>query len=169
MTTRTRVGVVLLALAQGLSGCGGSGSSPTPLAPSPVSQQGVPPQATPLPGFFYGGGYTLKGVTLFGVVSEATPTGQAPIADVSVYCDACGAFGHTWTKTDANGYYSFSGDLDSGGGVWLSGTPTPLKVEKEGYQDPPGLPSSARLPSGPGWREVLINGDTRLDIQLVRR
>jgi hypothetical protein len=34
------------------------------------------------------------------------------------------------------------------------------------FEDPPGLPRSLW---GPGWREVQIDGDTRLDIELVRR
>jgi hypothetical protein len=37
MTNRTRMGIVLLVLAQGLAGCG-SGASSTPSAPSPVPQ-----------------------------------------------------------------------------------------------------------------------------------
>jgi hypothetical protein len=38
MTNRTPTGIVLLVLAQGLAGCGGSGASSTPSAPSPVPQ-----------------------------------------------------------------------------------------------------------------------------------
>jgi Carboxypeptidase regulatory-like domain len=48
-------------------------------------------------------GVTLRiAHTLSGVVYEVTPAGQAPIADVSVYCDSCGEFGHTFARTDAN-------------------------------------------------------------------
>jgi len=42
MTNRTRTGIVLLVVAQGLAGCGGSGALSTPSAPSPV------PQPTPI-------------------------------------------------------------------------------------------------------------------------
>jgi hypothetical protein len=49
---------------------------------------------------------SLSGVTLYGVVFELTPTGQMPLADTQVYCDACGEFGHTSAFTDANGFYS---------------------------------------------------------------
>jgi hypothetical protein len=153
-----RTGVLALMLAAGLAGCNDATSS-SPTAPS--AQQAVPPPAVPPPGFGYAGGYTLKGVALFGIVSEMTPTGPGPIADVSVYCDACGEFGHTWLRTDGSGYYSFSADLDSGGGIWLSTGPTVLLVAKEGYQDPVGLP--------PGERRVMITADTQFDIQLVRR
>ena len=84
-----------------------------------------------------------------------------PVADVSIYCDACGESGHSWLRSDVNGYYSFSGDLDAGGGIWLSTGPTLLLVAKEGFQDPPMV--------SPGRREVRIDGDTRFDIELVRR
>src|SRR5687768_14272471 len=73
--------------------------------------------------------YVLYGVTLFGVVSEETSGGQTPIGGVRIYCDACGEFGHTDSLTDANGYYSFTGDLAHGGGIWLApGYTTPLLV-----------------------------------------
>ena len=75
-----------------------------------------PQQATTSPASCYNGGITLTGVTLFGVVSETTPNGQAPLADQAE------------------------------------------------------LPTrSACLPSGAGWREVTINGDTRFDMELVRQ
>ena len=164
MTRRTLSGIVPLMLALGAVGCSGSTVPTSMTAPSPTSAQAAPPS-----GWVYGTGFTLTGVSLFGVVSEPTPNGQAPIAGVMVYCDVCGEFGHTAVTTDANGYYSFNGDLASGGGVWLSGPATALLVSKEGYQDPPGMTRPAPpLPSGPGWRAVLINGDTRFDTQLVR-
>lgn len=167
MTGRNLARVVLLVIAQGLAGCGGSVSSITPLAPTPVPVQAVPP-ASPT-GWSYGNGYVRTGVTLFGEVFEATPTGRAPIAGAEIYCDACGEFGHTFLKTDANGYYQFSGDFSAGGGVWLNGATTPLNVGKEGYRDPDALPTpTSHLPGGQGWREVRINGDTRFDIELVR-
>jgi hypothetical protein len=97
-----------------------------------------------------------------------TPTGLVvPVLGVSVYCDACGEVGHTTRTTDASGFYSFSGDIARGGGVWISaGIATPLIVTKEGYRDPPGLPPG---PVSQGWREVTVKGDTRFDIQLVPR
>jgi len=101
-------------------------------------------------------GVTLRiAHTLSGVVYEVTPAGQVPIADVSVYCDSCGEFGHTFARTDANGFYSFSGVFNGS---------NPLIVAKAGYRDPPGLPSGPVL----GWRVVTVGGDTRFDIQLVR-
>jgi hypothetical protein len=50
---------------------------------------------------------------------------------------------------------------------------TSIQVSKQGYEDPAGLPalfSPYAVPGvSDGWRDVKINGDTRLDIQLVRR
>ena len=63
----------------------------------------------------------------------------------------------------------FCGDLAQGGGVWVNrGEPTRIVVDyyNKEYEDPPGLPPNRH---GPGWREVLIDGDTRFDIELVRR
>jgi hypothetical protein len=104
------------------------------------------------------------------VVYESTPTGRVPIPGVRVYCELCGRDTHTFATADANGFYIFPGDLASGGGVWLSGGPTPVLVEDDGYRDPTGLPSFPGVcPPGFSCREVLINGDTRFDIELVRR
>jgi hypothetical protein len=166
LLNRTLTGLLLIVLAAGLAGCDGT----NPTSPTPLAQQIIPPPAARRSGSSYGEGYTLTGVTLSGIVFEPTPTGQVPVADVTVYCDACGEVGHTWMRTDANGYYSFTGDVDAGGGIWLSRNPTPLWVGKEGYQDPQGPPPrSTTLPSGPGWREVRITGDTRFDIELARQ
>ena len=95
--------------------------------------------------------------TLSGVVFELTAMGRTPIQGVSVYCDSCGdPLGHTSSDTDANGFYSFS---------WTANGQTPLIVRKEGY----GL--AGDLPAGPvnGWIVAAVNGDTRFDIELVRR
>jgi hypothetical protein len=159
MTNRRLTTIVLLLFAGELAiGCSGSSSAPT--APSTTPQAPLRyPNAT------------LTGVTLFGVVADVTPTGQRPIEGVAVYCDSCGAFGHALVNTDVNGYYSFSGDLARGGGVWVRArVPNLLIVSKAGYQDPPELPAlSALVEDSAGAREVMINGDTRFDIQLVRR
>jgi hypothetical protein len=98
------------------------------------------------------------------VVFELTTAGRAPVEGVYVYCELCGAATHSWSSTDANGLYTFTG-------VWNAGMfPTSLSVEKAGYADPPGLPvMTPPNPSGAGWREVMVVGDTRFDIELVRR
>jgi hypothetical protein len=49
MINRTRAGIVLFVLAQGLTGCGGSDSMSTPLAPSVVPQSPSQPPPQPAP------------------------------------------------------------------------------------------------------------------------
>ena len=111
----------------------------------------------------------MVNVTLSGVVYEVTPTGRVPIEGVIFYSSeqALGA-------TDINGLFSVRP-------VWVcpcSWAPsvdaaiTAIYWEKDGYEDPAGQPDSIFCPgrvSGAGWRDVKINGDTRLDIELVRR
>lgn len=105
--------------------------------------------------------------TLSGVVSEVTPTGLVPLEGVRIEelsCDPAGPIGcpvhiSSAVVTDKNGFYSISG-LFSGTGnntVWAS---------KAGYQDSTtDLPACEAAPC----RIINVNGDTRLDIQLVRR
>jgi hypothetical protein len=170
MRQRTaRVGLVLLALAA--AGCGGSSPSSAvePVtAPTAVPQQPIvqsPPASSWLDGF------TLSNVALSGLVYEITPTGQiAPLAQLPVYCEKCGRQTHTWAYTDASGVYRFPSDPAQGGGIWLRpGVVTQISVVlRDGYTDPPGLPTLIGTAVN-GWREVLITGDTRFDIQLVKR
>ena len=178
MTTRRPpilAGLFLGVLAAGVSGCSDSGTSPSPVvsAPVPMAQPPLAACATSETSF-HGCGYTRRGVSLTGQVYELTPTGPVGIAGAAVYCEACGLQTHTWATTDSQGFYSFPADLANGGGVWLSpGFLTAIGVEHPGYQDPPGLlplrGPMFHIPSGPGWREVSIDGDTRFDIQLARR
>lgn len=100
------------------------------------------------------------------MVLEATSLAQVPVADVSVYCDACGEVGHTFATTDANGAYRFSGVLARGGGIWVNGSPTSLLVRKDGYavQKPSGT-----FPDGTGTISVMVRGDTTFDIVVVKR
>ncbi len=156
---RTVASLALAGLTLIVSACGSS----TLVAPSPV-----PPQAAlpiPVPTAAQGSwlsGYTLTSVSLSGVVYEETPTGRVGIAGAHVYCELCGEATHTWARADANGVYRFPEDAASGGGVWLRpGNTTAIGISHDGYQDPPGVLT--------GWRHVMISGDTRFDIQLVRR
>lgn len=157
----------LLSLAVGSAGCGGSDFSAAPLAPSPPQPQAA--GNTPGPGTWPSADYTLKGVSLSGVVYELTAAGRTPIAGAIVYCELCGEETHTFATANDDGFYHFSGDLATGGGVWLSpGVSTPISVGyyNKDYEDPPGLPATRQ---GPGWREVMIDGDTTFDIELIRR
>jgi hypothetical protein len=156
MINRTRTALVLSALACGLAiGCSASPSAPTAI-----------PLDVP--------GGTLLGVSLFGVVSEVIPTGLQPIKDITVSCDWCGRSGHARVITDANGNYRFSGDIAQGGGIWVrAGSSNLVVVITQEYVDPPGTDYAAVAEIDPlmdpaGARAVMINGDTRFDIQLVR-
>jgi hypothetical protein len=92
--------------------------------------------------------------TLSGLVYELTEAGQVPIEGVEVYCDSCGSpDGHTFVDTDADGFYSLS---------WTTNGVHPLLVRKAGY-----ALAVTRDPSG--RISATVNGDTRFDIQLVRR
>jgi hypothetical protein len=83
--------------------------------------------------------------TLSGTVTELTDTGERPVEAVSVY--RLVASGWRAATTDKSGFYQLAGMYD--------GTNTVTAV-KEGYQEQ-------------SRRDVAIKGDTRFDIQLVRR
>lgn len=158
MTNRIHTGFLLVVLAAGLAGC--DGARPRgPTAPSTLPPPQAPP-SSPIPHFL------VADVTLSGVVFEVTATGRVPIEGVLV------ANGEGWSGlTDANGFFSF-------GPVWVcpcrvgTGDPgtTSLWVGKDGYEDPAGQPAArAGGLTGPGYRDVMIDGDTRVELQLVRR
>ena len=127
------------------------------LAPTAVSRPPVSPAPTHT--------YTAD-VTLSGVVWERTETGSKPLQGASIYCDACGEYGHTTVTTDESGSYTFTG-------MWLLPfSAVPLHLEKDGYNDPPGLPplKSPFAGKGAGWREVMISStETQFDMDLIRR
>jgi hypothetical protein len=83
--------------------------------------------------------------TLSGVVTEVTPLGIVPLEGVAVYCGV-GNDSRT-ARTDRNGSYTLLGMFD--------GTGTVVTI-KEGYGEI-------------HHKNVLIKGETRFDIQLVRQ
>ena len=136
--------VLSLFISIGMSGCG----SPTgPTSPAVPPTAVIPP--TPVPQLTY---------TLSGVVSEVTAAGSVPAEGVRLYCDSCGSpDGHTFTSSDANGFYSFA---------WARNGVHPLLVWKDGYvvMDPSGA-----LADGRAVKNATVDGDTRFDIQIARR
>ena len=163
MKTRipTRAGLLLSVFA--VAGCSGGNSSTTAVAPSPVAPQTavVPAVAPAVPGSNWLDGYTLTAASLSGVVYEKTPAGNVPIPGAVVYCELCGKITHTWATADANGVYLFPGDLATGGGVWLSPKqPTPIVVRGVNFDEQTWLGRSLVVP---------MTGDTRFDVELVRR
>lgn len=113
--------------------------------------------------------------TLSGVVSEVTPTGLIPLEGASVHeysCEellpappffpgkGCLVVIFQTARTDKQGRYSFSG--------LYPGKENSIGVGKEGFEDPFGNSDGPEGP-GPNDQAVTIDGDTRLDVQLVRR
>ena len=148
MISRTNTWVLVWALATGVAGCDGA-NSPAPTAPAAVQAPLPTPAPTPTRAIFPPG--VLSAYTLSGVVFEVTATGGTPIEGVAVYCELCGEETHSWSVTDSSGIYSFTG-------VWTTpGVPTPVWFNKEGYTDPLGV------------RQVMVNGNTRFDVELVRK
>lgn len=94
---------------------------------------------------------------LAGVVFEVTSGAAVPVERASVYCDSCGDGGHSWLETDSQGRYAFP--------AVYNGT-TPIIITKDGYFV---VAPSRTLQDGSGMKDVLVNGDTRFDIELVRR
>jgi hypothetical protein len=129
-------------LAVVLSSCQGTSTIPT--SPTPTAAE-TPVATVPTASY-----------TLSGVVFEASATGRAPIEGVEVYCDSCGSpDGHTFVYTDANGFYRLE---------WAANGVHPLFVTKESYRHPNGAPLDDH-----GRIRATVNGDTRFDVELVRR
>ena len=82
--------------------------------------------------------------TLFGILTELTPSGPVPLSGVQVWRRV--TTGGRFTATDKDGLYSMPGLID--------GTDTVL-MSKDGYQS--------------HSQTLTTNGDTRFDVQLVRR
>ena len=152
MTTRVQLAIWLV-IFQLSTGCG-TGSSPMPSAPSSVPSApvvpSIPVQASTAAVF-------VPNITLSGVAYELVQGERVPIEGVDVYCEPCGESTHNWATTDSKGFYTFTG-------IW--GTSFPIRAGKKGYEDPPGARSAS---NGAGWRDVVINGDTQFDVQLVKK
>lgn len=160
MVKGVKAGRLLLVFTTTLGGCD---RAIVPLAPSALQPPAAIVAPRP-PGAWWPAGPFTADVTLSGVVFEVTPAGPVPIEGAWVYCELCGEQTHSWSLTDANGFYRFTG-------VWaLGGLPTSIWTGKDEFVDPVDLPRpTPPNPSGPGWTEVRIDGDTRFDMELVRR
>ena len=161
MDFRTSSRFLPVVMAMGLAACSGTSSS------SPTGPSTIQPQPTPRPNDH--GEYVVD-VILSGVVFEMTPAGRTPIAGVQFWSSE-----QAMGVTDANGVFRVRP-------VWVcpcewaplaEAGMTSIQVSKEGYEDPAGLPvlfSPYAVPGvSDGWRDVKITGDTRFDIELVRK
>jgi len=172
MTNRTHAGLLVLVLAAELAGCEGA-SSRSPTAPSgPQTQQTLRPT---------GSGpdtYQVADVILSGVVYEETPMGRVPIKGVLVRSDWFHMFPTPDAVTDSRGFFSFRPVWVCPCSVapWVDAGITAIWVDKDGYEVRAGEPTSTfndrpgtTAPPDSRLRDVRINGDTRFDIELVRR
>jgi hypothetical protein len=153
MTNRVQTGAFTLMLAAALAGCS-AGGPPLPTAPTFIEP---PPTVAAV---FWG----VEDVTLSGVVYEVTAAGRVPIQGVRVFISD-----DFDMATDSEGAFSFSP-------VWACG-PCPFSapsdgkstrawINKDGYVDSPAHQAD-HFPAG--VYQVYIKGDTRLDVELVRR
>ncbi len=167
MTNRTQTGLHLLILAATLSGCDGAPSPrPTPLPPQTPQTTGRGPDA-----------YSVAAVILSGVVYEVTPAGRVPIEGVRIVSDFFHVFPTPDAVTDSEGFFSFKRVwvCPCSWAPWVGAGITSILVEKDGYEIPAGQPASTfgRLNHDVRpdlrLRDVPIDGDTRFDVELVRR
>jgi hypothetical protein len=158
-----------------LAGCEGA-SSRSPIAPSTP-----PPQRTPRNAGSGPDTYDVADVILSGVVYEMTPMGRVPIEGVLVLSDWFHLFPAPSVPsvvTDSRGFFSFRPVwvCPCSWAPWVEAGITSIWVDKDGYEAPAGQPASIFgrrldpdvLPDG-RLRDVTINGNTRFDIELVRR
>ena len=162
MKLKPHTALFTLAIAAAFAAC--DAAHPTPTGPTRDAPTFRPPPTDS----DHNPAFQVADVTLSGVVFENTPAGRRPIEGVTV------ANGEgNYATTDASGFYSVRP-------LWVCFCPaqplveagtTFLWVTKEGYTDPPGTPASVFGPAvgGAGTRDVKIDGDTRFDIELVRR
>ena len=158
MAIRTSTRFLTMVLAMGLSACSGITSS------SPTGPSTIQPPPIPRPN---GSEYVVD-ATLSGVVYEVTPSGRVPIQGVFFYSsEVAGGL------TDINGVFKVRP-------VWVcpcewapsvESNMTAIAFSKSGYEDPAGLPESVFAFTGgsDGHRDVKIRGDTRIEVELVRK
>jgi hypothetical protein len=147
MTKRMQRGSLVLVVAAGLAGCHGT-SSLLPTAPSTGPFSPIPPVVA----------CAVADVTLSGVVSEATPTGPAPIEGARVFVSD-----DQDESTDAMGFFRVAPVT-----VCIPGQLV-IWVGKDGYAEVTEHPAGPGFGGVDGWRVVAIDGDTHLEITLVRR
>lgn len=169
---RTRAAIFIVVLASGLVACEGA-SSRSPTAPSTAQ-----PQQAPRPPGSGPDTYQVADVILSGVVYEMTSMGRVPIAGVRVQSDHFHVFPTADAVTDAQGFFSFRPIwvCPCSWAPWVDSGITVIVIDKEGYEAPAGQPASVfhhplypEVPRDLRLRDVPINGETRFDVELVRR
>jgi hypothetical protein len=159
MASRTSTRFLLFVLALALADCNGASSS------LPTGASTIQPDLTPRPS---GHGEYIVDVTLSGVVFEMTPAGRVPIQGVQFYSSET-----VGGVTDVTGVFKVHP-------VWVcpcdwapsvEANMTAIAFTKPGYEDPAGLPKSRFVFTGgsDGYRDVKIQGDTQIEVELVRK
>lgn len=154
----TQRAIVVATLVATLTGCSTSQTMPTS------------PTRGPHPGPAVSGNppYRVAEVTLSGHAFEMTPSGRRPIEGVAVLNGE-----GNWDTTDGEGFYSFAPlwVCPCPAQPWVPANMTFVWVEKTGYTNPPGMPASVfgSTVGLTGARDVMIDGDTRFDIELIRK
>lgn len=110
--------------------------------------------------------HVVANVTLSGMVYEAQT--EPAIEGVRVRLSD-----QIWTTTDARGFFRLQPVwvCPCSDYWWVDAGITRLTLEKEGYGDPAGVPASSFFPGRepqPGSRDIAIDGDTRIVVELVR-
>jgi hypothetical protein len=114
-------------------------------------------------------------VILSGVVYEMTPAGRVPIEGVQVHGDYFHTFPAPMVTTDAQGFFRFQRMwvCPCSWAPWVDAGVTSIRVQKYGYETPDGQPESIfginASVKDRYLRDVVIDGDTRFDVELVRR
>jgi hypothetical protein len=164
--------LVLLVLAAGLTGC--DNARPT----GPSSPSAPPTEQAPRPTGNGADTYGLANGNLSGVVYEVTPMGRVPIEGVRIQSDHFHVFPTADAVTDSRGFFSFGRVwvCPCSWAPWVDAGVTAIYVEKDGYEVAAGQPASifgrrpdTDVPPDFRLRDVTIDGDTRIDIELVRR
>ena len=158
MNKNRTAGVLLIVTAALVTGCDHRITPPAPV-PNQLPDNHEPPAPS----------FNVADVTLSGIVYEVTSAGRVPVAGALVLNGEGEA-----DTTDENGFYSIRP-------IWVcpcAGQPsvpagtTFVWVQKTGYTAPAGTPASKFVIGSqviPGARDVVINGDTRFDLELVRQ
>ena len=116
---------------------------PSPVVPTPAGPSPTPPIA---------GNYIVSGV-----ITEATPNGPTPLAGATVEVSLCYRSNPNvleTVQTDAAGNYRVSGVCAGTGYIW---------AYKTGYT------TQVVQPCDGGCFQLVINADTRFDVELVRQ
>ena len=104
--------------------------------------------------------------------------GRVPIEGVRVLLDYFHVFPAPDVVTDSQGFFSFRPVwvCPCSWAPWVDAGITSIYVDKDGYEVPAGQPASVfgrrpgtDVPPDLRLRDVTINGETRFDIELVRR